>query len=154
MQNLSLSRGLLWYTWQESEFFLWGFQAHLNRCAWAWRDIFARARAWYHCCGAKFGNCGAGFGTVKLSFFKRVGWPIGFRAFGIVKSTLKWVSWSPIPTTLSAKGCLAWIDETQVWSHAAWSCADCVKVDCPRVDYLKVKRQSCNNNWLRVDRCT
>ena len=32
------------------------------------------------------------------------------------------VSWSPITTTLSARGCSAWMDEAQIWSRAR-SCA-------------------------------
>ena len=51
-------------------------------------------------------------------------------------------------TTLSAKRCSAWMDETQVWSHA-----DRARANWPRVDRLKVKGQSCGDDWPRVDRC-
>ena len=40
------------------------------------------------------------------------------------------------------------MDKTQVWSHA-----DRAKVNWPRVDCLKVKGQSCGNDWPRMDRC-
>ena len=48
-RTLSLSEGLLWCTWRKPKFFLWGLQAHLNRCAWAWRDVSTSARMWCHC---------------------------------------------------------------------------------------------------------
>ena len=49
---------------------------------------------------------------------------------------------------MSTKGCSAWMDETQVWSHAV-----CARANWPRVDRLKVKGQLCGNDWPRVDRC-
>ena len=64
------------------------------------------------------------------------------------RATSRLVSWSSITTTSSGKGCSAWMDETQVWSHT-----DCARANWPRVDRLKVKGQSCGDDWSRVHRC-
>ena len=77
MQNFVIVEGLFWYIWQKPEFFLQGLQAYLGCCAQlniAGRFCENKSRVpLRHCYGAEFGNYGAGFDIVKLSFSKRVG---------------------------------------------------------------------------------